>query len=183
MHVRTILLACLVLTGIAAAQQPVARPDPFPPAPKLSEVECQVWARETGFARAVAEHDAAAFREHLHEGAVFGTKSPAPQRGRDAIVESWAGVIDGSTLVLRWYPTMVVVDGSGALAYSSGPALYEKAGAQGPEYRQGAFQSIWRRGDDGVWRVVFDDGLRPQPATGAEAKAFRDQQPERCPRG
>ena len=179
----TVLLACLLAPGLAAAQQAAERPATAPPAPKFSEAECEVWARETSFARSVAERDPAAFREHLHEAAVFGAKSPAPQRGRDAIVEAWAGIIDGSAVVLRWYPTMVAIDGSGELAYSSGPALYEKAGAQGPEYRLGAFQSIWRRGDDGAWRVVFDDGIRPQPATAEDAAAFRDRRRERCPRG
>ena len=184
----TVLLACLLIPAFAAAQQAAerpaaARPDAAPPTPKLSEAECEVWARETSFARSVAERDSAAFREHLHEAAVFGVKSPAPQRGRDAIVEAWAGIIDGSAVVLRWYPAMVAIDGSGELAYSSGPALYEKAGAQGPEYRLGAFQSIWRRGDDGAWRVVFDDGIRPQPATAEDAAAFRDRRRERCPRG
>jgi len=178
----TMLMACLLAPGFAAAQQAAPAQDPLPPGPALSAAECEVWARETSFARSVAARDPAAFRDHLHEGAVFGAKSPAPQRGRDAIVEAWTGIIDGSALVLRWYPTMVAVDGSGELAYSSGPALYEKPGAQGPEYRLGAFQSIWRRGDDGTWRVVFDDGIRPQPATAQEAEAFRAGRREACPR-
>ena len=96
---------------------------------------------------------------------------------------SSTGIIDGSAVVLRWYPATVAVDGSGELAYSSGPALYEKAGAQGPEYRLGAFHSIWRRDGDGAWRVVFDDGIRPQPATPEEAAAFSKGQRERCPQG
>ena len=179
MRFPTMLLAGLLVPAFAAAQQGAAAP----PVPALGEAECEVWARELSFAQSVAAHDAAAFREHLEEGAVFGTKSPAPQRGRDAIVGAWAGLIDGSALVLRWYPTMVAVDGSGELAYSSGPSLYEKAGAQGPEYRIGAFQSIWRRGDDGVWRVVFDDGIRPQPATAEDAEAFAKRRREDCPRG
>lgn len=178
MRIPTMLLAGLLLPGFAAAQREAP-----PPGPELSDAECEVWARETSFARSVADRDAAAFREHLHAAAVFGAKSPAPQRGRDAIVEAWAGIIDGSAVVLRWYPATVAVDGSGELAYSSGPALYEKAGAQGPEYRLGAFHSIWRRDGDGAWRVVFDDGIRPQPATPEEAAAFSKGQRERCPQG
>ena len=183
MRIPTMLLAGLLLPGFAAAQQAAPRQDTAPPARKLSQAECEVWARETSFARAVADRDAAAFREHLHAAAVFGAKSPAPQRGRDAIVEAWAGIIDGSAVVLRWYPATVAVDGSGELAYSSGRALYEKAGAQGPEYRLGAFHSIWRRDGDGAWRVVFDDGIRPQPATPEEAAALGKGQRERCPQG
>jgi len=150
--------------------------------PGLSPAEYEVWARELGFAQSVADGDAGAFASHLEPGAVFGAKSPQPQRGRDAVVAAWAGLIAGDPIRLQWYPTMVAVGGSGRLAYSSGPALYEKAGAQGPDFRIGAFQSIWRRGDDGAWRVVFDDGIRPQPATPEEVEAFRNGRSVACPR-
>ncbi|MCW5579949.1 MAG: DUF4440 domain-containing protein [Luteimonas sp.] len=171
------LLACLLVPGFAAAQQAAPEEVPVPGA-----AECEVWARETSFARSVAAHDPGAFREHLDEGVVFGAKSPTPRRGRDAVVEAWAGIIDGSALALDWYPTRVAVDGSGELAYSSGPALYGRVGGQGAEYRLGAFQSIWRRGSDGVWRVVFDDGIHPQPASAQEVEAFRAGRRATCPR-
>lgn len=171
----SLLLSLLLPLSVFAQLAPA-------PAPQLDDAECEVWARELSFARSVAGHDAEAFASHLDDGAVFGAKSPQPQRGRDAIVAAWSGIIDGSALKLQWYPTMVVVDGSGALAYSSGPALYEKAGEHGPEYRLGAFQSIWRRGYDGGWRVVFDDGIRPQPASAEQADAFRKGLGASCPR-
>lgn len=171
------LLLLLCVPPLAAAQQPP------PPSPQLSAEECEVWARETSFAKSVDDRDAAAFASHLDAGAVFGVKSPQPQRGREDIVAAWAGLIAGDPIRLRWYPTMVAIDGSGVLAYSSGPALYEKAGEHGPDHRLGAFQSIWRRGDDGVWRVVFDDGIRPQPAAAEQVEAFRKGQGAACPRG
>ena len=177
MYLRTILATCLVagfaLPSPAAAQQPAA------PGPRLSAAECEVWARELGFAQSVAGHDAAAFREHLHEDVVFGAQSPEPQRGRDAVLAAWAGILDGSAVVLRWYPTRVVLDGSGELAYSSGPALYEdpKTGVM----RLGRFGSVWQRGDDGIWRVLFDDGIPPQPADAAAVQRFRDGEGDACP--
>lgn len=172
------LLLLLCVPHLAAAQQP-----PPQPSPQLSAQECEVWARETGFAKSVDDHDAAAFASHIDEGAVFGAKSPQPQRGRGDIAAAWAGLVAGDPLRLRWYPTMVAIDGSGTLAYSSGPALYEKAGEHGPDYRLGAFQSIWRLGNDGTWRVVFDDGIRPEPATAEQVEAFRKGQGAPCPRG
>ena len=183
----TVLLACLSMPGCAASRQDAVRQDPVPSAAMAGAAECEVWARETSFAHSVAAHDPAAFREHLDEGAVFGARSPSPQRGRDAIVEAWTGIldgiVDGSALALRWYPTKVAVDGSGELAYSTGPALYEKAGAQGPEYHVSTFHSVWRRGGDGVWHVVFDDGTRPQAATPEQVAAFRKEANAACPRG
>ncbi len=81
---------------------------------------------------------------------------------------------------LRCYPTQVVP--AGGVAWSSGPALYQRVrpGAQ-PRYRLGAYRSVWRRGRDGRWRVLFDDGLAPRPATGAEALAFQRGRRAGCP--
>lgn len=174
------LALALVLSAIAA---PAAAQQAAPP-PKLTAEECAVWARELGFARALAEHDAAAFAGHLHEGAAFGVKQPQPQRGREAIALAWAPLIEGKTIRLEWYPTMVVIGGEPDIAMSTGPALYEdlRPGAN-PRYRLGGFQSVWKRGEDGVWRVLFDDGLRPQPADEAAAAAFRAHRREACPQG
>ena len=164
------ILAVLALPSVAAQAQSAA---PVEPAPSLSAAECAVWARETSFAQSVATHDTTAFAEHLHPQAVFGAKQPRPTRGRDAIAESWAGLIAGTKVILHWYPAMVAIGGESDIAYSSGPALYEAVDPKAsPRYRIGAFQSVWHKGADGTWRVLFDDGIAPQPATDADVAAF-----------
>lgn len=142
------------------------------------QAECAVWQRELSFARALAEHDARAFAEHLHPDAAFGV-SGKPTRGREAITREWAGLIDGSALILRWYPAVVTLGGDGRTAYSSGPALYEdpKTGST----RLGWFGSVWQRGDEGVWRVLFDDGIPPQPADAAAVQRFHEGYRATCP--
>ena len=172
------LFACLVLSPFASAQSAAQ------PGVKLSAAECEVWARELGFARSVAEHDAAAFAGSIAPGAVFGPKRPQPLRGRDAVVAGWAGIISGKDLLLSWYPRRVVIGGEPDIAYSSGPALYEDPASETKQrFRLGAFQSIWHRDADGVWRVLFDDGIEPVPASDAEVAAFRSGRREACPRG
>ena len=172
-------LAAVVLALSAAAHAQA----PSPPPPALTDAECAVWARELSFARSVAEHDHAAFRAHLHPGAVFGPRGPEPQRGADAVARGWAWLIDGTDLRLEWYPTSVVIGGEGDIAYSTGPALYEDLRPDAPQrYRRGGFQSVWHRGDDGVWRVLFDDGIPPQPVDAAAAEAFRAGRRTDCPR-
>ena len=138
---------------------------------------CEVWQRETSFAQSVARHDAVAFAEHLHPQAAFGV-SRKPTVGRDAIVREWQGIIDGSALGLEWYPDVVTIGGDGKTAYSSGPSLYTdpKTGAT----RLGRFGSVWQRDDDGVWRVIFDDGIRPEPADAAAVQAFQDGRAATC---
>lgn len=173
-----ITMVLLVLATMAQAAEPPV-PDP---APKLSADECAVWARELSFAQSVADHDAAAFAAHLHAGAVFGAKRAQPERGRDAVMKGWAGIIKGKKLKLLWYPTMVAIGGEPDIAYSSGPALYENlAPGAKQRYSLGAFQSIWHKDADGVWRVLFDDGVPTVPATAEQAEAFKQARKTACP--
>ncbi|WP_235567123.1 DUF4440 domain-containing protein [Lysobacter sp. Root604] len=166
---------------------PVVMENPPPPPstlPELSAKECEVWARELSFAKSVADHDAAAFAEHLQSGAAFGASRSAPTRGRKAIAERWAGIIEGKAVRLEWYPTRVTIGGAADVAWSSGPSLFED---RAPDAKQrfsiGSFHSVWHRDRDGVWRVLFDDGIEGRPVTSAEAMAFRDARRTTCPRG
>lgn len=177
----TILPALLSILLSAIAGNAAAQATPPAPTPRLTPAECEVWARELSFAQSVADHDAAAFAAHLHEHAVFGARRAQPTRGRDAIAARWAGIVSGEALQLQWYPTMVAIGGDGDLAWSSGPALYRSAGPDGTRLALGAYQSLWQRGDDGTWRIVFDDGIEPAPATPAQAGAFATARATTCP--
>ncbi|SDW58469.1 YybH family protein [Lysobacter enzymogenes] len=183
-RVAVVVAACLAgLSGFAFAEE-AAKPVAGAAAPsQLSADECAVWARELGFARALAEHDAAGFAAFLHPQAAFGAGRPQPTRGREAIAAEWAGLIAGKGLRLRWYPQRVTIGGVGDVAWSTGPALYQRLepGAQ-PRYLIGQYQSVWHRDGDGVWRILFDDGIAPRPATEAEAMAFERGRREDCPR-
>lgn len=184
-RVVAVVAACLaVLPASALAEEAAApAPKPAPPPLQLGAEECAVWARELSFAASVAAHDAAAFAAHLHPQAAFGAGRPQPTRGRDAVAAEWADLIAGKRLRLRWYPQRVTLGGTGDVAWSTGPALYQRLepGAQ-PRYLIGQYQSVWHRDADGVWRILFDDGIAPRPATEAEAMAFEHGRRESCPR-
>lgn len=150
----------------------------------LSPAECEVWARELSFARSVAEHDAEAFAGHLHPGAAFGASRPEPMRGSDTIAEGWAGIVAGEGVRLHWYPTRVTIAGEGDIAWSSGPSVFEDLrDPAAPKVSLGGFHSVWHRGEDGTWRVLFDDGIPQKPATEAEVAAFHAARSEACPTG
>lgn len=151
---------------------------PPPPEP-LSADECAVFMRELSFARSVAEHDAAAFAQHIAPDAAFGVGSPRPQRGREAIVKGWNGIVRGDGIRLEWYPARTTAVGD--LAWSTGPALTEIQGPDGPRLQMSTFQSVWRRGTDGIWHVLFDGGTPPRPVDAAAAEAFRAKRPTSCP--
>ena len=160
-----------------------ARAQERAPAPTFSKDECAVWARELAFADSVTAHDAKAFADFVNEGAVFAANSPAPQRGRAAIVKDWAGIIDGSAFKLLWYPRVVHIGGEADIAYSTGPALIEQNDpkAEG-RYTLLNFASTWHRDSDGQWRVAFDAGSPPRPATEADVAAFKAGR-KTCPQG
>ena len=142
-----------------------------------SSPRCEVWQRELDFARAVAEHDPVAFAEHLHPQAAFGV-GRKPTVGRAQVTAEWQGIIAGSEVKLEWYPDVVTVGGDGRIAYSSGPTLYidPNTGAA----RRGRFGSVWQRDDDGAWRVVFDDGSRPEAVDAAAVQAFQAGRAPQC---
>ena len=163
------------LAALLPAAHAIPSPSPHDPA------RCEVWARELAFAQSVADHDAAAFAAHLHPAAVFGVTRAQPLRGEREILAGWQGIVDGSAVKLWWYPDRVNAGGDGEIVASSGPALYQDP-ATGA-YRIGRFSSVWQRGDDGAWRVVFDDGLEPKPADAAQAQAFHAGRVTACPPG
>jgi ketosteroid isomerase-like protein len=170
------LLATTALVAAhAAASEPAATPTAMPtPPPALSAPECEVWMREMSFARAVADHDAAAFAEHLDEQAAFGASRREPQRGRTVIAREWTDIVSGKEGQLEWYPTRVTIAGRSDIAWSSGPTLFEDpTPGAAQRWHIGAFRSVWARGADGVWRVLFDDGAPARPATDEQVAAFR----------
>lgn len=174
----------LPLWAQTAPAPAVAQNPPPRPTPTHSEAECEVWARELSFARSVADHDAAAFAAHVNQGAAFGASRPQPTRGRDVIAQRWAGIIEGKQVRLEWYPTRVTIGAVKDVAWSSGPSLFEDPAPDAKQrYAIGAFHSVWHRDADGVWRVLFDDGVEAKPATESEAMAFRTQRRESCPKG
>ena len=107
--------------------------------------------REIAFAQTMADRDFEAFLTFVHPEAVFFAGNQ-PLRGREAVGAAWRAFFDGPTAPFAWAPDLVQVVESGGLAFSSGPVT--AAGGQ----EAGRFNSVWRKGDDGVWLVVFDKG-------------------------
>jgi ketosteroid isomerase-like protein len=115
------------------------------------ELARQVRAAEVGFARTMATRDRSAFASFVADEAVFFNARGA-LRGKAAVVQTWARFFDGNQAPFSWEPDTVEVLDSGMLALTSGPV-------RDPDGKQiGTFNSIWRRENDGRWRVVFDKG-------------------------
>ncbi len=177
-------IALTIMSTMALADAPKQAPAGAPAPVRMSAAECDVWNRELSFSKSVEAHDAVAFASHLNSGTVFGAGSPAPTRGRAAVVEDWKDIIEGKKFVLRWHPGFVSIGGDPHIALSSGPAWTEDLD---PNIRQrysiSKFTSTWVKDADGQWRVLFDGaGAPPKAATAEDIAALVAKQAAACPR-
>ncbi|MFV8820028.1 YybH family protein [Haliea sp. E17] len=129
-----------------------------------------VLCREVAFSRSAEARDAAAFREFIDADARFA--SSAVLRGPDEIVAGWQPFLGAGGPAIRWRPQVVEVLEADGLALTRGPYLMrEGAGEGGAELGWGMFNSVWRRGADGHWRVLFDAG---SPGAGELPASLRE---------
>lgn len=138
-----ICVALALAFGICGCSPSSKEPTPA----AASEVE----AREIAFAQTMADRDFKAFFDFVSPEAVFFNGNE-PLRGHDAISGAWAPYFEGETAPFSWSPDLIEALPSGRLALSSGPVR----AASGEII--GRFNSVWRKDDDGQWRVVFDKG-------------------------
>jgi ketosteroid isomerase-like protein len=150
----------------------------------MSADECQVWDREVSFAAAVEKHDAKAFAEHLHPGAVFLGGANKAKRGSETIAAAWADIVKGSDGVLHWHPDTVVIGGDPNVALSRGPWWIADTSKDAKQpFVTGYYISTWVRGEDGIWHVLFDGGGGNQavPASAEDIAKLVASLPASCP--
>ena len=134
--------------------------------------ECAVWRRERSFAKSVESHDAGAFASHLHSGAVFNAGTDGADRGREDIVRSWAGIVEGNAVVLRWRPGIVTIGGEPRIAISRGPYILQTIKDGAAAFSVGFYQTVWLfDSKDATWRVLFDGGASTPLKVGDRAAA------------
>lgn len=120
-----------------------------------ADLQAQVRDTERAFARTMAARDHAAFASFVSDEAVFFSGPKVVLRGRKAVADAWKRFYEGPKAPFSWEPESVEVLDSGTLGLSSGPV-------RDPEgNRVGTFSSVWRRGPEGTWKIVFDKGCPP----------------------
>ncbi len=145
------LCAMLALTG-AAGQS-------------TADIEEQVRARETAFAKTMADRDHAAFVSMLDDETVWsGGRDKPALRGKKAVADAWKKYYEGKDAPFSWKPDTVWALDSGTLVATSGP-VFDPEGK-----RAGTFNSVWRKNADGQWKIIFDNGC-PRCDCGADPAA------------
>jgi uncharacterized protein (TIGR02246 family) len=130
--------------------------DTPPPDPaELMEAD-RTFAEET--ARSGVEGWVAAFAE---DGAMV---IPGRElRGHEAIRELMTPAFANPGFSLSWEPHFADVGSGGDLGYTIGRWVRQVVGPEGDTIRaEGQYATVWRRGEDGVWRAVLDLGV-PDP--------------------
>ncbi len=121
------------------------------PAQTNAELKEQVRQTEIAFAKTMADRDPAAFASFLAAETVFMSGGRAT-RGAQQVADRWKAFFQGQQAPFSWAPEFVEVLDSGRLAMSSGP-VRDPSGK-----RTGTFNSVWRRENDGKWKIVLDNG-------------------------
>jgi len=134
--------------------------------PMSQEVRCA----EIKFSLSAENRDRDQFIKSIDADARF--VSASVYRGPDEIVRAWAPFFEAGGPRIKWRPQYVEVLASGDLALSRGPYRIETREEDGSlTVGWGTFNSIWRRNQQGHWRVVFDAGniANELPADGVQS--------------
>ena len=126
--------------------------------------EDQVRCAELAFSRSAEERNLQAFETFLDPDARF--TGGGVLRGKEAVVEGWRPFFEPGGPAIEWAPDSVEVLTSGDLALSQGPYRMQVVDEAGNKTTvTGRFSSVWRRSEDGSWKVIFDGGTPGHPAT------------------
>lgn len=123
----------------------------------VADAAQDVRCAEIGFSLSAEARDAQAFAEFLDSDARFvGTRV---SRGVDEVLEAWQPFLTPGGPSIRWRPQFIEVLEGAQLAFSRGPYRITVVAEDGETSQHwGTFNSVWRLGADGRWRVVIDAG-------------------------
>jgi ketosteroid isomerase-like protein len=138
----TVILALALAAAIGASA--AEGPDTAASATRLK-------AAEEAFAQTMADRDHEAFVAFLADEAVFFGRH-GEIRGKAAVAAVWKPFFESEKAPFSWTPDSATVLDSGKLGFTSGPVLAPDG------TRVGTFNSVWRLGPDGSWKIVFDRG-------------------------
>jgi ketosteroid isomerase-like protein len=125
-----------------------------------SHFETLIEAERAFASRSVTSGTRAAFLEFLAEDAIVFDAGPVNGE------MFWSAQSEAPT-VLSWRPVVGGISADGGMGFTSGPWEL-RADADSPPARWGHFVSVWKRGEDGNWRVAADGGIiHDQPPSAA----------------
>lgn len=125
-------------------------------AQNIEEIEKQVANIENAFAKTMADRDFDVFKSFLALDTVFWSNGK-PLRGAERVADVWQDFFEGADAPFSWKSESVMVNPDGKIAFSTGPVM----NSSGEVYAY--FNSVWRKNDDGEWKIIFDKGVNLNP--------------------
>ena len=124
---------------------------------------------EAGTIAAIAADDVDAAVAHYSEDVRFIAPGAAPAIGISAVRASFERIVADPSSDLVLVPGPIWIAESGELAVTNSQYYYSFAAADGPEVERGFNQSVWRRDDQGNWKIVAEVNA-PLPEASADAE-------------
>ena len=142
------LNALLLMAALLAACTP----------PNLEQERQALLEADIAFAEDVAQGGAEAWTSYFaSDGRMFGSEGWVI--GQNAITEYAAGMFADTTAHITWTPEVAEVAYYGDMGYTIGTYEFVQGDPEGDFVRSnGNYVTIWRKQDDGSWKVVVDFG-------------------------
>lgn len=142
-----LLSLMLLMTRPVAAQSPALR-----------AAADEMTRADQAFNQSVQDGDRPRFLALIADKAIFSGGTPQELHGRDAVNAAWAPYFEKGGPKLAWKPTTAEALGAGDTGYTVG-TWERRVTVQGVlKVAHGNYLTVWRKQDDGVWRVVYDTG-------------------------
>ncbi|MGW8264841.1 MAG: YybH family protein [Longimicrobiales bacterium] len=140
------------LTGCRGAPTPEDRGT-------IDSWRAELMAADRAFNEATANLGASGWASFFAPEGAMISEGVGEIRGPAAIETRMEGAFSDSSFRLSWEPIRAEVSEGGDLGYTVGRYRSLRLGNLGQEVRdEGLYVSIWRRQDDGTWKVEMDLG-------------------------
>ena len=123
----------------------------------------ELMQRDREFSSYAEQHGApAAWAEFFAQDSVQLNRGSQPMLGIDDILESFTGWPEEA--LLTWAPEAGEVSSTGDIGYTWGRYVYSAKDENGNDIvRHGKYTTIWKRQENGEWKVVLDIGNQNPP--------------------
>ena len=155
------LAASAAMIGLAAcggSNTPQApAPGPAMTADTRAADEEAIRAADLAWSKAAGDKDAAKFASFYAENAVVMAPGMAETKGRDAIQQAMAGMMQDPNFALSFAPTKIVVAKAGDMAYEVGDfQMTTSDKKKKPSTLKATYVVVWGKQMDGSWKALVD---------------------------
>jgi ketosteroid isomerase-like protein len=164
-------LLLLTAAPLIAGAAPPAEPD------LQADLDSLV-AAERAFSKTSKEQGTkAAFLANLADDSILFRPGPV-------LARPWTEERPASPGLLTWFPVKADIARSGDLGYTTGPWEARPKGKDDPNVLHGHYVTVWKKREDGAWKLVTDVGnIHPKPTAAAPEALRLDPAEVRSPGG